>query len=488
MTVQLIITLCVLLLFAYIFDISAARTKIPSVVLLLLLGWGVRQGTILLDLQIPNLMPLLPFLGTMGLILIVLDGAMELEVDRSKLPLVGKSFFMALLSMVIISGLLGWIIYRIDGIVSFKDALANAVPFAVISSAIAIPSSRNLGAANREFVTYESSFSDILGVVLFNFFVFNKVIDAGSVIHSLTGFLIILLVTVVATAGLIFLLSKIKHHVKFVPIILMIILIYAVTEIWHLPALLFIILFGLIIGNINVLRRHRLIRRLQPDALCAEVKRFHELITEFTFLVRASFFLLFGFLLETSELLNSHTIVWALLIAAGIFLFRYLLLKIFRLPAQELWFIAPRGLITILLFLSIPMEQSSALVNKSLMVQVVIISALVMMGGSLFPKGKTPGSPQAEAEPDAPDSDEPEQAESDAPDSDEPEQAESDAPDSDEPEQAESDAPDSDEPEQAEPSEPVVSGSAEFGKAAPGPTEPSSSGQANPECRARPNL
>jgi hypothetical protein len=41
MTVQLIITLSVLLLFAYIFDISAAKTKIPSVVLLHLLGWGV---------------------------------------------------------------------------------------------------------------------------------------------------------------------------------------------------------------------------------------------------------------------------------------------------------------------------------------------------------------------------------------------------------------------------------------------------------------
>ncbi|MDD4033229.1 MAG: hypothetical protein PHS48_08310, partial [Bacteroidales bacterium] len=343
MTVQLIITLSVLLLFAYIFDISAAKTKIPSVVLLLLLGWGVRQGTILLDLQIPDLMPLLPVLGTMGLILIVLDGAMELEVDRSKLPLVGKSFFMALLPIIIISGLLGWIIYQIDGIVSFKDALVNAIPFAVISSAIAIPSSRNLDAANREFVTYESSFSDILGVIFFNFIVFNQVIDVGSVLHSFWGFLIMLLVTVAATAGLIFLLSKIKHHVKFVPIILMIILIYAVTEIWHLPALLFIILFGLILGNINVLRRQRFIRRLQPDALCDEVQRFHELITEFTFLVRASFFLLFGFLLETSELLNSQTIMWAFLIAAGIFLLRYLLLKIFKLPAQWLWFIAPRG-------------------------------------------------------------------------------------------------------------------------------------------------
>jgi hypothetical protein len=386
MTVQLIITLCVLLLFAYIFDISAARTKIPSVVLLLLLGWGVRQGTILLNLQIPNLMPLLPVLGTMGLILIVLEGAMELKLDRSKLPMVGKAFFMAILPIILISGLLGWVFYESDGTISFKDALANAVPFAVISSAIAIPSSRNLDAANREFVTYESSFSDILGVIFFNFIVFNHVIDAGSVIHSFWGFLIMLLVTVAATAGLIFLLSKIKHHVKFVPIILMIILIYAVTEIWHLPALLFIILFGLILGNINVLRRQRFIRRLQPDALCGEVQRFHELITEFTFLVRASFFLLFGFLLETSELLNPHTIIWAVMIAAGIFLLRFLLLKIFKLSAQWLWFIAPRGLITILLFLSIPAEQSSALVNKSLVVQVVIISALVMMAGSLLPK------------------------------------------------------------------------------------------------------
>ncbi len=397
MTVQLIITLCVLLLFAYIFDISAARTKIPSVVLLLLLGWGVRQGTIFLNLQIPNLMPLLPVLGTMGLILIVLEGAMELKLDRSKLPLVGKSFFMAILPIILISGLLGWVFYESDGTISFKDALANAVPFAVISSAIAIPSSRNLGAANREFVTYESSFSDILGVIFFNFIVFNQVIDVGSVLHSFWGFLIMLLVTVAATAGLIFLLSKIKHHVKFVPIILMIILIYAVTEIWHLPALLFIILFGLILGNINVLRRQRFIRRLQPDALCGEVQRFHELITEFTFLVRASFFLLFGFLLETSELLNRHTIMWAIMIAAGIFLLRFLLLKIFKLPAQWLWFIAPRGLITILLFLSIPMAQSSALVNKSLVVQVIIISALVMMVGSLFPKDKTPRSQQAEA-------------------------------------------------------------------------------------------
>lgn len=380
----LIITLCVLLLFAYIFDISSAKTKIPAVVLLLLLGWGVRQGTILLHLDVPNLMPLLPVLGTTGLILIVLEGAMDLQLDRSKLPWIGKSFFMALLPILLLSGLFAALFYGVDGGITYKDALVNAIPFAIISSAIAIPSSRYLLAVNKEFITYESSFSDILGVVCFNFIAINQVINGMAVVQALGDFLIMLLITVAASIGLVFLLSRIKHHVKYLPIILMIVLIYAVVEIWHLPALIFIILFGLVLGNIALIGRTRYAGRLHLQVLEPEVKRFHELVTEFTFLVRATFFLLFGFLLETAELLNTDTLAWALLISAAIFLLRYLLLKLFGLPAQWLWPIAPRGLITILLFLSIPAAQSSWLVNKSLVVQVVILSALVMMAGGML--------------------------------------------------------------------------------------------------------
>lgn len=44
-------------------------------------------------------------------------------------------------------------------------------------------------------------------------------------------------------------------------------------------------------------------------------------------------------------------------------------------------FIAPRGLINILLFLSIVPAQQIPLVNKSLILQVVLLSALVMMIG-----------------------------------------------------------------------------------------------------------
>ena len=68
MTTTIIITICLLLLLAYIFDISSALTKIPSVILLLLLGWLVKQTVELFNIHIPDLNPLLPILGTIGLI------------------------------------------------------------------------------------------------------------------------------------------------------------------------------------------------------------------------------------------------------------------------------------------------------------------------------------------------------------------------------------------------------------------------------------
>lgn len=49
-------------------------------------------------------------------------------------------------------------------------------------------------------------------------------------------------------------------------------------------------------------------------------------------------------------------------------------------------FIAPRGLITILLFLNIPSSQAVSLVNKSLIIQVIILGALIMMIGLMINK------------------------------------------------------------------------------------------------------
>ncbi len=380
MTSAIIISICVLLLIAYIFDVSSPKTRIPSVILLLLVGWAVRQGANFLGLHIPDLSPILPVIGTVGLILVVLEGSLEVELNRSKLGLIIRSTVVALLPIILLSMLLALAFEHFDGI-SFRTGLLNAIPLCVISSTIAISSSQNLPTKDSEFVTYESSLSDIFGVIFFNFVVRNEVIDLSSFTEFGAQIVIILVVTVAATLGLSFLLSKIKHHVKFLPIILLIILIYTIAKMYHLPALIFIFVLGLFIGNLDKFERFRFMKRLRPEILVKEVSRLQELTKEITFSIRSLFFLLFGYLIETSELLNTNTLVWAIAISGGIFLVRFIFLKLSGQNVFPLLFIAPRGLITILLFISIPVGQTTNLVNNSLIIQVIIITALIMMIG-----------------------------------------------------------------------------------------------------------
>ncbi len=384
---SLIISICILLILSYIFDITSSKTKIPTVILLLVLGWAVNQLATLVAIPIPDLTPILPILGTIGLILIVLEGSLELELNKTKYPTIKKTSIMAILPLLILSFLLAFA-FQYLGDTTFKIGLANAIPFAVISSAIAIPSAQNLLSNNKEFVTYESSLSDIFGVILFNFITLNDNIGTQSIGYFVLQLIVILLITFIATLGLALLLSKIKHPVKFVPIILMIVLIYTVSKEYHLPALIFILLFGLFLSNLDEIKHNQYIQRLHPEILNKEVHKFKELTAEFAFLIRSLFFLLFGYLIKTSELLNSETIIWAASITAGIFLIRYVFLRLVKLSVKPLLFIAPRGLITILLFLSIPISQASYLVNNSLVIQVIILSALVMMVGLISYKSE----------------------------------------------------------------------------------------------------
>ena len=385
MTGAIIISICTLLLIAYIFDLTSSRTRIPSVILLVFLGWLVQQGSVLMKIILPDLTPLLPILGTLGLILIVLEGSLELEFNNSKIPLIKKSFVIALIPIMTLSFSLAWLFSWFGGS-SFKDALLNAIPFSVISSSIAIPSVRDHSKGDKEFVVYESSFSDIIGILFFNFMAFNSTINLASFANFGLQLLVIIAVSFIATIGLSLLLSKIDHHIKFAPIVLLIILIYEISKTYNLPALLFILLFGLFLGNLDELKRLKWMHRLKPDELDLEVYKFKELITEATFLVRSLFFLLFGYLMQSAEILNTDTFKWALIITGVIFSIRAILLKLFRFSLVPLVYIAPRGLINILLLISILPEKMIGLVNKSLMIQVIFLTAFVMMIGSIITK------------------------------------------------------------------------------------------------------
>lgn len=386
MTSTIIITLCILLLIAYVFDLTSSKTRIPSVILLLLLGWIVRQLSTVLHIRIPDLSGMLPLFGTIGLILIVLEGSLELELNRSKIGVIKKASIAALLPMLALALLTACAFQYFQEGISFRDALTNAVPLCVISSSIAIPSVKYLSSYNREFITYESSLSDIFGVIFFNFVALNELGEMHSAWTSVLQLLLMIAVSFAATVLLAFLLGKIDHHIKFVPIILLVLLIYAIAKLYHLPSLIFILILGLFLGNLDELKRFNWVNKLRPDELNTEVHKFRDLITEATFLVRTVFFLLFGYLIETSEVLNTGTLLWAIGILAGALLIRALQFRLSGLKLFPMLFIIPRGLINVLLFLSIVPVQQIPFVNKSLVLQLVLLSTMVMMLGIMLSK------------------------------------------------------------------------------------------------------
>ena len=168
---------------------------------------------------------------------------------------------------------------------------------------------------------------------------------------------------------------------------MMMILVYDISQVFHLPALIFTIIFGLLLNNLDEIKRFKFIQKLDVEKLDKEVLKFREILTEITFLIRTMFFLLFGFTINANDLLDPTSLLIALGIIVVIFSIRFIYMKASGMNQQmQFVFIAPRGLITILLFISIPEMKRIPFINESLMIQVILISAIVMMIGLMFNK------------------------------------------------------------------------------------------------------
>ncbi len=377
-----------LILIGYLFEVLSPKTRIPNIIILLVLGMLSQELVNRMGWERPNLSSVVPVLGTVGLILIVLEGTLELKITKEKLPLLTKTLALSLSSIMTLGLVLGaWFSFQGFG---FKDSLLNAIPLSIISSAIAIPTAKMLSAKDKEFVIFESSLSDIIGVTLFNYIIINEVISIKSVFVFLGEIGISIIFSLVGALGLTLILSRLNHRIKFMPIIMLIMFLYAVGKGFHLPALILILIFGLVVANIERITQFRFLAKFDPRNLIKEIHRFEEITTELTFVVRVSFFVIFGFTIDIPSLLDIDNLIISILIFAMIVLLRILQLLLLKLPVSPLAYVAPRGLITILLYVSIPASQMINTVNQTLITQVILLTSLFMMGATLFSKKEKP--------------------------------------------------------------------------------------------------
>ncbi len=393
-TLSILIVLPLLIIFSYVFDIIARKTKFPAVILLMFTGIAVRLATTIYGIDdFGFLEGLIPVLGTIGLILIVLEGALELNITRDKLPVIAKGFLAAgiilILNVVVVSLAFEYLLGM-----SHQAAVIYATPLSIISSAVAIPSSAGLRQQEKEFVVYESTFSDILGIMLFNYAIRqfeNKqaLISPESLFALGLQIFGVIVVSLLITFCLFQLLQKIEHHVKFFLILALLILVYAFGKIFHLPALVTIFIFGLFLSNVSALLPGFLKRRLDLDQTEKGLHEFHILTAESTFLVKTFFFLFFGFSINITAFTSTEPFVYGLLIFAIMWALRYVYFTLtsFSLSPSPLVFISPRGLISILLFLQIAevdfLSDTKVLIDEKVLLVVILSSMLVMTRGTM---------------------------------------------------------------------------------------------------------
>lgn len=397
----ILIIFSVLIIFSYLFDEFARKTKFPSVILLMATGILARAVADYFGVTVMYLDQIIPVMGTIGLILIVLEGALELEVRKEKFSIIVKGFLAAL---IILLASIGALSYFFNTYLGLPKAMAvmNAIPLAVISSAVAIPSAAALMPLNKEFVVYESTFSDILGIMVFNYGL--KQFQAGGELLGIKPISILLIeivaiiiASVLITWILFELFERITHKVKFFLILALLILVYALGKKLHMPSLVIIFIFGLFMSNAEYLLPDSIKKYISMGMAEKEgLHEFHLLTAESTFLVRTFFFLFFGFSITLDSFVDGFNYMYGGIILGIMLVIRFIyLLATDRINVGPLTFISPRGLITILLFLQLQsgdfiigntgevLNLKSTIINERVLLIVILGSMLLMLIGTI---------------------------------------------------------------------------------------------------------
>ena len=398
---SLVIGGSIIIILSYFANLLAKKTNIPSVLVLIGMGILIRQGLSALGMEeIPFESLALELLGTVGLIFILLEAALDLELSKKKLPLILKSASLALFSLGASTiGIATLLCYSLG--LEWFTSIVYSIPLSIMSSAIIIPSVGGLSLEKKEFMVYESTFSDIWGIMAFYLVLGNQeAVGAGSVFKSIGINLgASLIISIAVSYLLVYVLQKITSSVKLFLSIAVLILIYSIQKMLHLSPLILILIFGLMLNNhkiffANILKNkegNSWLGGLLDDEKMAGLRHdFHILTLESAFVIRTFFFVLFGATVVLASLTDIEVLFYGLTISVILYVTRFIFLRLFR-PEDpvSLLYIAPRGLITILLFFQISSNYTE-LVDPSFnggILLVVILVTCVIMTVSLIQKG-----------------------------------------------------------------------------------------------------
>jgi Kef-type K+ transport system membrane component KefB len=380
----LLVIIASLVVLSYLFSVVSRHIKVPSVLLLLFTGVGFRMLADSAGIEISFPGSLIEVLGVVGLIMIILEAGLDLKLRRDKLSLIRDTFFSALIIFLISAVLIAYILnYFLEE--PLLRCLVYSIPLSIMSSSIVIPSIHSLTERKKEFLIYEASFSDIIGILFFNFLTAGTTVTLSSAGTFVGSIFISIILSAVFSVLLFIILVRSTIQVKFFLVFALLVGIYVSGKLLHLPSLIVILVFGLFINNLEAIP-FTWFRNMFPQKTVSELRHLmHTLTAESSFLIRTFFFILFGFSITTGFFGNQDVWITGGLIVVVLLLVRYVYLRFFlRTNVFPETFFIPRGLITIVLFYKIPEQLKLESFNEDILFFIILVTGLIMTLGMIF--------------------------------------------------------------------------------------------------------
>ena len=323
--VNILLAISIIMIIGYMARALFNRTKIPEVLILMLIGIIlVPIGHLLPDNYVIALRSIAQLFGALALIIIMYDGGRKMDLAGSLRS--GDGVALGVLDVLIPTVAIAYLMNLLFGWPIVYGALLGAI-FGSTSSAIIIPVLRRFKVPGNIYnaLVMETAMNSVIAITVFTVLLATvtgqSFSPSGLVLYVADYISVAISIGIIAGFLWLLVLSKIKTANEYLAAISIAILLYGVVTLLDGAAIISVLIFAIMVGNYGSISR---LIKLKIN-ISNEAKHQEEVVGKsLEFLIRTFFFVFIGMI----AVLSYQYVEYAILIVAALVITRYAEVKL----------------------------------------------------------------------------------------------------------------------------------------------------------------
>ena len=292
----LLVVISFIIILGYLSEVVFKKTKIPEVMILLIIGLVLSQSHLLPSTYINTLRSLTPLFGSIALITIMFDGGKIIKLDKS-LPS-GLGYLLAFLDTALPAIAMAVIMYLVFHWQFIYGAILGTM-LGETSTIMIAPMIKRLNISSKiyDILLVEATFNSVFSILIF-YLLFSSMSGAtftlvSYVQYTITYISVAVLIGILGGLGWLFVQNFSKGARGYVATIAIAFLLYAFVSFFNGAAVITVLIYALIIGNSKIFNDYFKFNK-NTDEQTTDVE------DQIEFLVRTFFFVLLGLIAYVS--------------------------------------------------------------------------------------------------------------------------------------------------------------------------------------------